>query len=265
MSRLPRYPADARITGEDLNHILTILDSGLGNKEQVVNSLSGATLNPTITNPGGSANPGQDGISALTPPRGLTGSYGIDNFSQTHTAFVLLSWTPNPLTDFVSRYDIYYHRGSEPTVYTQSVGGGITSTRINNLFPGNAYSFAVQAHDAANRSSPWCPEINITISLDSSPPAVPTGLTAVAFVKAVFVTWAEVGPEGLSNDLKQYQIQSDTNSAFNVAPVLSTVGPGNSFYYPYATSATTLYFRIRSADWTGNLSDWSGTVSAVTG
>lgn len=265
MARLPRFTAEKTITGADLNHILTILDSGFGSKDSLSNNTSGATLNPTIPNPSGSYNPGPDGVSALSPPRGLSGSYGIDNFSQTHTAYVTLSWTPNPITDFISRYDIYYHKGSDPTLYTQSVGGDVTSTRINNLFPGNIYSFAVQAHDAANRASPWCPEINITISLDSSPPEIPSGLTATPFVKSMFLTWTEVGPEGLSDDLKQYQIQIDTNAAFNVAPVTMTIGPGNNLYFPYASSGTTLYFRIRSCDWTNNTSDWSGTISGVTG
>lgn len=178
---------------------------------------------------------------------------------------MLLSWTPNPVTDFVARYDLYYHKGSDPTVYTQSVGGDITSTRINNLFPGNTYSFSVQAHDAASRASSWCPEISIAISPDTDPPDIPTGLTATPFTKAIFLNWNEVGDEGLSDDLKQYQIQSSTAADFTASPVTITMGPGNCFYYPYAASTTLLYFRIRTSDWTGNVSDWSSSTSATVG
>lgn len=267
MSRLPRYQPDAKVKGSDLNLILAILDTGgVINPSSATNSgVSGDSLSPSTPNVSGSisANPGA--VGAPVTPRGFTGIFGIDNFAQTHTAYVILSWTPNPVTDFVSRYDIYYHKGSDPTLYNLTVGGDVNSVRVNNLFPGNTYSFAIQAHDAANRASLWTTELTVVISPDSDPPAVPTGLVATGFVKSIFLTWTEVGPEGLSNDLKQYQIQIDTDPAFGAAPFIATVGPGNHLYYPYASSGTVLYARIRTADWTGNVSDWSANVNATTG
>lgn len=269
MAKLPRYPTDYKPTGDDLNNILAIIDSGFGTKDAFSNRTTGDSLNPNIPNPGGSFNPGAGGVSSLSTPRGLTGAYGIDNFAQTHTAYVLLSWTPNPVTDFVARYDIYYHKGSDPTVYTLSVGGDITSTRINNLFPGNTYSFAIQAHDAASRASSWCPEITIAISLDSDAPAVPTGLTATSATKGIFLNWTEVGNEGISDDLKQHRIAISTDGGVTF-PNVQTVGPGNSWFYSYtptnpSTAQQIVYFKIATADWTGNISDYSAPVSAVVG
>lgn len=267
MSRLPRFPAEATAKGRDLNLILSIIDTG-GVINQTSTTSSGTTgdgLSPTSPNVGGSVSPVPGGPGAPRTPKGFSGSYGIDNYSQSHTAFVVLTWTPNPVSDFVSRYDIYYHKGSDPTLYNLSVGGDVDSCRVNNLFPDTQYSFAIQAHDAANRTSLWTPEVPIYISADTDPPAVPTGLTATGFVKSIFLTWTEVGPEGLSNDLKQYQVQIDTDPAFGTAPFIASVGPGNVLYYPYAASATVLYARIRTADWTGNVSDWSGNVNATTG
>lgn len=267
MSRLPRYPQDKKATGADLNLILAILDTGgVINSSSATNTgVTGDTLNSNIPSVAGSSNPAPGDIGAPMTPRGFTGSYGIDNFAQAHTAYALLTWTPNPVTDFVSAYDLYYHKGSDPTLYNLSVGSDVNSIRVNNLFPGNVYSFAIQAHDAANRSSLWSPEITIPISLDTDAPAVPTGLAVTAFTKAIYVTWTEVGAEGLSSDLKQYQIQIDTNASFNVAPLIVTLGPGNSYYYPSTATGTTLYFRIRTADWTGNVSSWSTSVNAVVG
>lgn len=267
MSRLPRYPQDKVATGADLNLILAILDTGgvISIASANNSGVSGQGLSPSVPNVAGSISPNPGGVGAPVTPRGVSGGFGIDNFAQSHTAYVILSWTPNPVTDFVSRYDIYYHKGSDPTLYNVSVSGAASSVRINNLFPGNTYSFSMQAHDAANRSSLWTPEVDIAISPDSDPCAVPTGFAATGFVKSLFLTWTEVGDEGLSNDLKQYQIQIDTASDFTASPVTVAIGPGNSLYYPYASSGTTLYSRIRTCDWTGNLSDWSGTISAVTG
>ena len=267
MARLPRFPAEAPAKGKDLNLILSILDTGgvIDLSSVTASTSTGDGLSPTVPNVSGSISPQPGGIGAPVTPRGFFGSYGIDNYAQAHTAFVVLSWTPNPVSDFVSRYDIYYHKGSDPTLYNLSVGGDVASCRVNNLFPGNSYSFAMQAHDASNRASSWTPEIIINISQDTDPPAVPTGLTATGFVKSIFLTWTEVGLEGLSNDLKQYQIQIDTDPAFGTAPFIATVGPGNCLYYPYATSTTLLYARIRTSDWTGNVSAWSANVNATTG
>lgn len=267
MSRLPRFPEDATAKGRDLNLILSILDTGgVIDLTSVTNSgVTGDSLSPIVPNVAGSISSAPGGVGAPVTPRGFSGSYGIDNYAQAHTAFVVLTWTPNPISDFVSRYDIYYHKGSDPTLFNLSVGGATDSCRVNNLFPGNSYSFAIQAHDAASRASSWTSEIAINISADVDPPAIPTNLSATGFVKSIFLIWTEVGPEGLSNDLKQYQIQIDTASDFSATPVIMTVGPGNCLYYPYATSTILLYARIRTTDWTGNLSDWSANVSATTG
>jgi len=281
MSRLPRFPAEAPAKGKDLNLILSILDTGgVIDLSSVTASIStGDGLSPTVPNVSGSISPAPGGIGAPVTPRGFFGSYGIDNYAQAHTAFVVLSWTPNPVSDFVSRYDIYYHKGSDPTLYNLSVSGDVHSCRVNNLFPGNSYSFAMQAHDASNRASSWTPEITINISQDTDPPAVPTGLTATSTAGGVFLNWIEVGLEGLSNDLKQYVIGISTRATLTSfissqhrvvvrglvgVPALVTIGPGNFLFYPYPSSGQLLYFGIRTVDWSGNKSDWSSTVSATT-
>lgn len=266
MSRLPRFPADAKATGKDLNLILAVLDTG-GNMDRTSATNSGVTgdsLSPTIPNIAGSISPGPGAPGAPVTPRGFTGTYGIDNFAQSHTAYALLSWTPNPVSDFVSKYDIYYHKGSDPTLYNLSVSGDVNSIRVNNLFPGNSYSFAIQAHDAANRISQWSPEMVINISLDSDPPAIPTNLTAFGTAGGVYLTWTEVGDEGISNDLKQYQIAISQDGT--TYPSSRTVGPGNSYFYtPDFPNPGTIYFKIASRDWTGNLSDYSTPVTGTVG
>lgn len=263
MTKLPRWQPTDKVTGADLNFILGILDTAdVATHSSATNSgVTGGDLNPVTPVVTGSITPG----GAPTLVRGLTGSYGIDNFSQSHTAYVLLSWTPNPISDFISRYDIYYHKGSDPTLYNLSVGGDVNSLRVNNLFPGNIYSFAIQAHDAANRSSSWSPEVNVAISPDADPPAIPTSLTATATGTGVYLTWTEVGPEGISNDLKQYSVAVSLDGGATY-PNAYTTGPGNSFFYtPTTANQGTVFFQIATIDWTGNLSAYSGAVSASVG
>jgi hypothetical protein len=267
MARLPRFPAEAPAKGKDLNLILSILDTGgvIDLSSVTASTSTGDGLSPTVPNVSGSISPQPGGIGAPVTPRGFFGSYGIDNYAQAHTAFVVLSWTPNPVSDFVSRYDIYYHKGSDPTLYNLSVSGDVHSCRVNNLFPGNSYSFAMQAHDASNRASSWTPEIIINISQDTDPPAVPTGLTATGTDGGVYLTWTEVGPEGLSNDLKEYQIAVSTDGGVTY-PLIETIGPGNSFFYtPTTSNQGTVFFKIATVDWTGNVSAYTSPVSAAVG
>lgn len=287
MSRLPRFQPDQKITGKDLNVIIAALDAGglLNLDSQTSAGITGQGLTPTVpTTTSGSTTPAPGSTGAPQTPTGLTYLTGIDNFSQTHDGFIVLSWTPNPVSDFVARYDVYWHKGADQFLHNLTVGGDVSSVRINSLVPGQTYIFAIQAHDAANRASNFSMELPVYLPLDIDPPAVPTGLVAIGTTKGVSLFWNEVGSEGVSNDLKQYQIQvsiepnfsttiaqgSDTSIVVpapaipNPNPWLVTVGPGNSYFYPFITPNTTLYFRIRSVDWTGNVSNWSASTSATT-
>lgn len=268
MSRLPRLSPGAKVTGRDYNLLAAAIDAGGAQNiasQTTGQGITGQGLTQNFPITPGSTNPLLGSSSAPNTPTGLTAIYGIDYFSQTHDGYIVLTWTPNPVQDNIGRYDIYWHKGSDNNLHQLTVGGDVNLARINSVIPGQTYVFAIQAHDTAGRGSQFSQEISITISPDVDPPAVPTGLTLTAFTKAIFVQWTEVGPDGISNDLKQYQIQIDTSSSFNVSPYIATLGPGNSYYYPYASSGTVLYFRIRSADWTGNVSAWSNTVNATVG
>ena len=268
MSRLPRKPPGSKVTYNDYNLLAAAIDAGGAaniTSQTTGQGVTGQGLTQNFPPAPGSTNPVQGSTGTPTTPTGLNAVYGIDYFSQTHDGYIVLSWTPNPVNDYIARYDIYWHKGSDNNLHQLTVGGDVSLARINSVIPGQTYVFAIQAHDTAGQGSNFSPELAITISGDVDPPAVPTGLTLTAFTKAIFVQWTEVGPDGISNDLKQYQIQIDTSSSFNVSPYIATLGPGNSYYYPYASSGTVLYFRIRSTDWTGNVSAWSATVNATVG
>src|SRR5260221_1421237 len=61
------------------------------------------------------------------------------------------------------------------------------------------------------------------------------------------------------------QIWFDDVSFFSVANLL-TVGPGNSFFYaPTTPYQGTVYFKIATVDWTGNVSAYSSQINAIAG
>jgi hypothetical protein len=267
MSRLPRWSSNQKITGDDLNLLAAALDSGgfLNLQSGSATLTTGQGLTPTFPSAPGSVTPPAGTQGAPSTPTGLTATYGIDNYSQTHDGYVILSWTPNPVSDFVAHYDIYWHKGSDNLLHNLTVGGDVTSTRVNSLIPGLTYLFALQCHDAAGRASNWSMELAATLSLDVDPPAVPTGVTAVSTGTGVLVSWTEVGSEGISKDLKQYQIAISTDGGATY-PSLSTVGPGNRYFYTPSTGGQgTVFFKVASVDWTGNQSAYSSPVSAAVG
>lgn len=266
MSKLPRYQPDQKVTGKDLNVIIAALDAGglLNLSSQTGTGITGQGLAPTVpTTTSGSTTPAPGSVGAPQTPTGLTYQVGIDYYSQTHDGFVVLSWTPNPVYDFVSRYDIYYHKGADDNLHNLTVGGDVSSVRINSLIPGQTYVFAIQAHDAANRASNFSMELPVYVPLDIDPPAVPTGLAATTVGDLIRLTWTEVGVlDGISNDLKEYQIAVSTDGG-STYPTTYTVGPGNSWLY--IPTVATPFFKIASVDWTGNVSAYSAAVSATAG
>lgn len=267
MSKLPRFQSGQIIKGSDLNLLMAALDSGgvIDQNSITSSGTTGSGLTSTFPNVTGSTSPSPGSANAPATPTGLSARSGIDNFAQSHTSYVVLTWTPNPVVDFVSRYDIYWHKGADSAYHNITVSGDVNSVRVNDVFPGTTYSFAVQAHDAANRASLWSPELNVTISQDADPPATPTGLAATATTTGVYLTWTEVGAEGISNDLKQYQIAVSLDGG-GTYPTVRTVGPGNSYFYTPTTSGQgTVFFKIATLDWTGNVSDYSTAVSAAVG
>lgn len=218
MSRLPRFKPDQIIKGTDLNIVISALDAGgiLDLTSQTNAGITGQGLVPTVPNTNsGSTTPAPGSVGAPNTPIGLVATTGIDYYSQTHDGFCVLSWTPNPVSDFVARYDVYFHKGSDPFLHNLTVGGDVTTIRINSLVPGQTYIFAIQAHDAANRASNFSMELPVYIPLDIDPPAVPTGLTASVLNNTVYLNWTEVGAEGVSNDLKQYQLSASVDNASN--------------------------------------------------
>src|SRR5579859_2480740 len=184
MSRLPRLAPGAGL--KDVKDYVNLLAGAIdaGGAQNLVSAtdtgITGQGLTQNFPSTPGSTNPPPGSSGTPQTPTGLNLSYGIDNYHQTHDGFIIISWTPNPVTDNIARYDIYWRKGSDPNFHQLTVGGDVNLARINSVIPGISYTFAIQAHDTMGRASLYSMEQSITVSLDVDPPAVPTGLAATS-------------------------------------------------------------------------------------
>lgn len=120
-----------------------------------------------------------------------------------------------------------------------------------------------------------------TITLTGgSAPATPTGLTGQPARRGIFLTWNEITPGTISPKQYEIAVSTDNFSSFfsqqlsdiivvsgpstTPNPYVVTVGPGNSYYYPYPVDNATLYFKIRARDWAGNVSAYSSVINVTT-
>ncbi len=132
---------------------------------------------------------------------------------------------------------------------------------FSSLVDGVTYHFRVKAKDALDQESPWSSSVSST--QDGSPPPVPGLATEPAYTAGTTntVEWSEVTDDGVGGE--QYQVQVDDAPSF--ATPLATSGWRTSTTYTFIglSDDTTYYYRVRSRDGFGQVSQWSNTVSST--
>ena len=117
----------------------------------------------------------------VTPPTVPTGV----SATATNTPEVDLSWNASTDNVGVTGYTIY-RNGSQLTI----VSGSTTTYADKAVVQGGSYSYTVNAFDAAGNHSAQSAPATVNTP-DTSPPSVPTGLSAVATTKpSVTLTWS---------------------------------------------------------------------------
>lgn len=172
---------------------------------------------------------------------------------------------------------------ANPNFLTANTSGIELMPGVNDQAQGYDVNRIIQALNGTNILPITVGSLTVSGTLTltgGSTPATPTGLTATPYRQGVFLTWNEITPGTVSP--KQYEIAVSTDNFSSILsqqlsdvivitgpsstpnPYVVTVGPGNSFYYPYPVAGATLYFKIRARDWAGNVSAYSSVVNTTT-
>lgn len=166
--------------------------------------------------------------TAPTTPTGLSAS-GTTATSTT------LTWTASSDNVGVTRYDIYQGATKIGTSTTNSY-------TANGLTPSTAYSFKVQAFDAASNASAQSTALPVTTLADSSAPTAPSNLQAGSVTgTTVTLTWTA------SSDNVGVARYDVFNGSTKIASPTT-----NSYTVTGLTSGTGYTFKVQAFDAAGN-------------
>jgi len=179
-------------------------------------------------------------INAPSPPTALAAS-GLTTNS------FLLTWTASTDNVGVVAYDVYANGAS-----LGYVAG--TSMSITGLSPSTTYTMVVNARDAAGNITPSASQPVTTLAPDTTPPSVPTGLSATTKLATSFtLTWSpcsdNVGVTGYTIYKNGTLIGTSSSTSFAVMGL---------------TANTTYSMTVSASDGAGNNSAPSSVFSVTT-
>ncbi len=180
------------------------------------------------------------------------------------TGYATISFTPSSSADLLGHYIRYGTNASALDNY-DFLQKGQNSKVINGLRSGLTYYFQVNATDGSNPSAyiPLTP-VSATIPGDTTGPAAPTGLVAVAGFNNIIAYWSRNTESDVDLGRGTYQFQLSTSNTFSPLTQDRTI-TGTVASFTGLTTGTTYYVRVRAIDSSGNIGAWSTTTTAVPG
>ncbi|EKF49538.1 hypothetical protein H17ap60334_04982 [Thermosipho africanus H17ap60334] len=189
-----------------------------------------------------------DGLAPATPT-GLA----LATINENGLSFITASWNANTEADLIGYELAWSYDGINWNYITT------TDTSVQFEVLGNMTVYVkVQSYDAEGKKSGWTTVESITSAKDTTPPAIPTGLTATGLFQTIMVKWNK----NTETDFDHYVLEYDTSDTFPAPKQIVT--SSNYATLKELTVNTTYYIRIKAVDKSGNESDWSTTVSATT-
>lgn len=186
--------------------------------------------------------------SMLGVPTGLVcTSSGVNtNADGTETAYVVLEWDAISSSIF-DHYQIRYKKSSLSR-YSYITSNTNTLT-IEGLTTGLSYNIGVASITKYGTQSAYCADITQVASVDTTPPATVTGVTATGGIQNVILNWTS-NTEADLDAYKVYRYTSDNSSSSTEIAKVST----NYFIDTKGTVGTTYYYWVKAIDASDNLS-----------
>jgi fibronectin type 3 domain-containing protein len=186
----------------------------------------------------------------LAVPQGFV-ALGVDGYA-------MLTWEPvktrldgSPAGGFVG-YNVY--RGTEKELYEEAPANTVplttTSFKDTGVTNDRTYYYVIRSVDSPGppwNESPDSAESSATPK-DLTPPDRPTGLTVVAGVDRVFLTWNE----NKERDLAGYYVYRSARSGKDYEQLTDKLLTRTTFSDETAKSGVTYYYMVTAVDKSGN-------------
>lgn len=129
---------------------------------------------------------------------------------------------------------------------------------VTGLRAGQGYEVRVRAIAGLTRG-PWASTESATGAPDTTPPGIPTGLAATGVVGGVALAWTNPADD----DLKWIEVQ-ESAAEFGTYTTIGQTG-GTAFLRPGMVAGSSLWFRVRAVDASGNASGWTAAIEGTAG
>ena len=172
---------------------------------------------------------------------------------------ITVTWTA-AADSFVNRYIVEWKKTSESSTAYRSATMQTTTFELTDVVIGTSYNVNVYSVNALGVKSE---AVSITTAGvgDTTAPAKPTALTATSGINTITLNW--VNPS--DGDFSNVKILRKTTGAYaQIATVSGNPGSAASFSNGGLAGNTQYFYRIKSVDFSGNQSDQTNAVNAVT-
>jgi hypothetical protein len=173
---------------------------------------------------------------------------------------VTLDWNDNNESD-LRGYNVYRSTTSG-SGYGKLNSSTLTSSNYtdNNVDGYVTYYYVVTALDASINESNDSSEVSAAPT-DTTPPSVPTGLTAAAGNQTVSLNWNNNG----ESDINGYNVYRSTTSGGGYVRINGSLLSSSDYIDNTVTNETTYYYVVTAVDTSSNESNYSGEGSATPG
>jgi fibronectin type 3 domain-containing protein len=168
---------------------------------------------------------------------------------------VTVTWAANTEGD-VQSYRVFRGTATAPTDLAGAVLFGTETYVDSNVSNGTSYFYRVSAVDQNGNASDLSAEV-VATPRDAEPPSAVTNLSAEVDDLVVTISWTASS----STDVVTYQVYRSTSPG--ASDQLAEVGQTTPSYVDSSVATgNKYYYRVTARDGSGNLSDFSGEVSA---
>ena len=196
--------------------------------------------------------------TTIQPPESLSvSSEGVlDEDGKVQSKWTV-TFLESPSQNDLLSYEIQWKLSTDTVYDVWDMGTETSLEGVGGVVVGSSYNVRVRAKGKNGQYSDFITATH-TMTGDTTPPGVPSGLTATGGIESVVLDWTD----NTETDFKHYQVFRNTSNSIPATPIATV--DASQFVSGGLAESTTYYFWVKSVDFSGNVSAATTAVSATT-